>query len=123
MLVVFETCSLAVKKAKISHEGEAGVCGVENGGAENGGVLNGWRNVVSWLTSTGELGVNPGWHRLGCGRLGAAPTRSDPASATQQQTTELAPLSFHFPIGEMEGLNAMVPGVPHPQLWSPGCAG
>lgn len=109
MLVVFETCSLAVKKAKLSHEGEAGICGVENGGVENV-----WRNMVSSSTSMGNLGWildGTGW---GVDGLGAARSRSDGASATHRQTTELLPLSFGFPVGVMEGLNSMVPVVPPP---------
>lgn len=114
MLVVFETCSLAVKKAKISHEGEAGICGVENGGVENGGVENVWRNMVSSSTSMGNLGWildGTGW---GVDGLGTVRSRSDCASATHRQTTELLPLSFGFPVGVIEGLNSMVPVVPPP---------
>lgn len=123
MLAVLETCLLAMKKTKISHEGEVGVCGLH--------FLPTWwcgrwlekRGVVTsthWGFRGGSMGIPDGTGG-GAEGLGAAPSGSDPASTTRWKTTEL-PLSLSFPISEMKGLNLVVPGV-LPHLWSSGHVG
>lgn len=102
---MLETCLLAMKKTKISHEGEVGVCGLHflptwwcGRWLEKYGVVT----STHWGFRGGSMGIPDGTGG-GAEGLGAAPSGSDPASTTRWKTTEL-PLSLSFPISEMKGL-------------------